>query len=131
MALNILNYNPINLKQMPHFIHHILWFSGHSNCSRPNYEKKWLPFLGPHSMTSELQTLRIIRKLRRLYSLTQPVHIKVKQLFNFVILPAKNTLHPPCLAEIHIQTVRTIHARSRPAESYMNVNTRTIRERVK
>jgi len=94
VALNILNYNPINLKQMPHVIHYILWFSGHSNCFRPNYEEKWLPFLGLTLWSQAFQTLRIIRKLRRLYSLTQPVHVKVTQLFNFVIFPAKKYITP-------------------------------------
>lgn len=83
---------------MPHFIHHILWFSGHSNCFPPNYEGNWLPFLALHNMTTKGPELwELIRKLRRVYSLTQPVHVKVIQFFNFVIFPATNTLHPPSL----------------------------------
>jgi hypothetical protein len=95
---------------MPHFIHHILWSSGHSNCfplmTRKNVCLSWGCTVWPQSS----KPWKLIRKLGRLYSLTQPVHVKVIQFFNFVIFPSKNTLHPPCLAKIHIQPNNTYYS---------------------
>jgi hypothetical protein len=130
--MNILNYNSINVNQMPHFIHHILWFSGHWNCFPSNYEEKWLPFLGLHSLTSEFQTLRIHTKIET-FILTNTTCTRKTDGFS-ISWCSQQKIHYTLLAWPKYtcnQTVRTIHARTRPTESYMNVNTRTVRGRVK
>ena len=129
--MNILKYNSINLNQTPHFIQHILRFSGHSNCFPSNYEEKWLPFLGLHRMTAEFQTLRTHTKIRMFILTNTTCTRKSDTVFQFRDIPIKKYITPSLPGQNTSNlTVRTIHARSRPTESYMNVNTRTVRERV-
>ena len=80
---------------MPHFIRHILWFSGHSNCFPPNYEEKWLPFAGAEQYDHKgSRTLRIHTKIKTCVLTDTTCTRKSYTIFQFRDIPSNKYITP-------------------------------------